>query len=109
MDIMETLKKLVNTDEKMERMEIVEAFEMPENEEGGGDTSELETQLAELQATIGELQTSITEKDQKYIDTFFGGDDEKSEKKDEKKDEKKVEKKDDKKSLDDIEKENAPK
>ena len=105
MDIMETLKKLVNTDEKMERMEIVEAFEMPENEEGGGDTSELETQLAELQATIGELQTSISEKDQKYIDTFFGGDEDKPEKKDEKK----VEKKDDKKSLDDIEKENAPK
>lgn len=102
MDIMETLKQLVNTDDKMARMEIVEAFEMPEG--GEGDSAELETTLAEVQEQLAELQVTLQEKDQKYIDTFFG--DKEPEGKEEKKEDAP---KEDKKSLDDIEKEMSPK
>ena len=64
MELMDLLKLLVETDDKMERMSIVENNPLPENEvPETGNNDELVTSL----------ETEIEALKQKYIDTFFNG------------------------------------
>lgn len=101
MDLKAVFEKLVKTDDQMKRMEIVENFEMPEqDDEVGEEVADMQATIEDLNAQVEDLQATIQEKDQKYIDTFFNGNEEDTEPKEEKE-----EKKEEKKSLDDIEKE----
>lgn len=91
----ELLQKLVETDDRMERMTIVEELMPMINDnpsDGGVNTDELSNQIAELQATVDQLNITIKEKDDKYINTFFNGKgaDEEPPKQEETKEEKKT-------------------
>ena len=67
MELMELLKMLVETEDKMARMEIVEQNPIDQSVPDEGSVAEVDNSLVEsLQAEIETLK-------QKYIDTFFNG------------------------------------
>jgi len=78
--IMEVMRKLVETDDKDERMNIVEenqeiltSTENPDNNE----------EMENLKTQNGELQTALEEQKKKFRDRFFGGINEEENPKDE--------------------------
>jgi len=69
MDLKEIFRQLVETDDKMERMAIVEAnANLMESGAEPPDTSAADA----LQAENESLRAALEEQKQKYIDTFFG-------------------------------------
>lgn len=68
--IMEVMKRLVETDDKDERMSIVEEnHEMLTSTENPTNNEEMET----LKSRNGELEAEIEAQKQKYRERFFGG------------------------------------
>jgi len=68
--IMEVMRKLVETDDKDERMNIVEENqEILTSTENPVNNEELET----LRTRNGELETEVEAQKQKFRDRFFGG------------------------------------
>ena len=82
----ELLKALVETEDKMERMSLVEANPISIEEKGGVNTDEL---TSPLQAEIERLKTELEAQNQKYIDTFFSDKEEVKDKTEKPKDEEK--------------------
>lgn len=68
------LKSLVETDDKMERMRIVEEYMSKYENMESGNNDDYENRIQQLETQLQASNMEIENQKQKYIDRFFGGD-----------------------------------